>query len=47
MEYTKENEEITTWSFEELMEDLGSNVHVWRVHSQDELIRRGKQREPN
>ena len=38
----KRTKEIKTWSFKELMEDLGSNVHVWRVHSQDELIRRGK-----
>ena len=38
----KRKKDIKTWSFKELIEDLGSNVHVWRVHSQDELVRRGK-----
>lgn len=37
----KRRKDIETWSFEELMEDLESNVHVWRVHAQDELVRRG------
>ena len=37
----KRKKDIGNWSFAELIEDLGSNVHVWRVHSQDELIRRG------
>jgi len=32
---------IQAWSFQDLMEDLGSNVHVFRVHAQDELVRRG------
>ena len=38
----KRKKDIKTWSFKELIEDLGSNIHVWRVHSQDELVRRGK-----
>ena len=33
--------DIETWTFDELMEDIGHQVHVWRVHAQDELIRRG------
>ena len=37
----KRKKDIGTWNFRELIEDLGSNVHVWRVHAQDELIRRG------
>ncbi|MBA71359.1 MAG: hypothetical protein CMO73_01660, partial [Verrucomicrobiales bacterium] len=38
---TKRKKNIETWSLENLIEDLGSNVHVWRVHAQDELVRRG------
>ncbi|MCP4908540.1 MAG: HEAT repeat domain-containing protein, partial [bacterium] len=38
----KREKDIKAWSFEALLEDLGSNVHVWRVHAQDELIRRGE-----
>ncbi len=37
----KRKKNIETWSLENLIEDLGSNVHVWRVHAQDELVRRG------
>ncbi len=37
----KRKKDIKTWSLGELIEDLGSNLHVWRVHAQDELIRRG------
>ena len=37
----KRKKEIKTWSFEELMEDIGHQVHVWRVNAQDELVRRG------
>lgn len=29
------------WTFEELMEDMGHQVPVWRVNAQEELIRRG------
>ncbi len=29
------------WSFEELLVDLDSSVHAWRVNAQDELVRRG------
>ncbi|HJM62793.1 MAG: c-type cytochrome [Roseibacillus sp.] len=38
----KREKDIRTWSVEELLEDLGSNVHVWRVHAQDELVQRGE-----
>jgi len=37
----KRRKKIKDWSFQDLMADLGSNVHVFRVHAQDELIRRG------
>ena len=37
----KRAKDISQWSFGELLEDLGSNLHVWRVHAQDELVRRG------
>ena len=37
----KRKKDIKNWSFGELIEDLGSNVHVWRVHAQDELVHRG------
>ncbi|MCP4813240.1 MAG: HEAT repeat domain-containing protein, partial [Planctomycetaceae bacterium] len=37
----KRKKDIESWSFGELVEDLGSDLHVWRVHAQDELIRRG------
>ena len=38
----KRAKDIRDWSLAELVEDLGSNLHVWRVHAQDELIRRGE-----
>ena len=38
----KRTRDLKSWSLEELLEDLGSNLHVWRVHAQDELIRRGE-----
>jgi len=37
----KRRKKIKDWSFQDLMDDLGSNVHVFRVHAQDELVRRG------
>ena len=37
----KRAKDISRWNFRELIEDLGSNLQVWRVHAQDELIRRG------
>ena len=37
----KRKKDIKTWSFAELMEDIGHQVHVWRVNAQDELVRRG------
>ena len=37
----KRKKDIRSWRLAELIEDLGSNLHVWRVHAQDELIRRG------
>jgi len=38
---TKRKKDIKKWSFAELMEDIGHQVHVWRVNAQDELVRRG------
>ena len=37
----KRTKDVSQWSFSELLEDLGSNLQVWRVHAQDELVRRG------
>lgn len=37
----KRKKDIKAWTFDELMEDIGHQVHVWRVNAQDELIRRG------
>ncbi len=37
----KRKKDIQEWAFEELLEDIGHQVHVWRVHAQDELVRRG------
>ncbi len=39
----KRKKDISGWRLAELLEDLGSNLHVWRVHAQDELIRRGNE----
>ena len=39
---TKRKQSIQTWGIDELLDDLGSDVHVWRVHAQDELVRRGE-----
>lgn len=38
----KRKKDIRSWTFEELMEDIGHQVHVWRVNAQDELVRRGE-----
>lgn len=32
---------VTEWTFEELVEDLGSLLPVWSIDAQDELVRRG------
>ena len=37
----KRKKDIADWTFDELMEDIGHQVHVWRVDAQDELVRRG------
>lgn len=37
----KRKKDIQQWAYEELLEDIGHQVHVWRVHAQDELVRRG------
>jgi putative membrane-bound dehydrogenase-like protein len=34
---------ITQWSFNQLMEDMGHQVQVWRVNAQDEFVRRGSE----
>ena len=39
---SKRGKDIEDWSFEELMDDLGQSLHVWRVDSQDELVRRSE-----
>ncbi|MFP6877661.1 MAG: PVC-type heme-binding CxxCH protein [Roseibacillus sp.] len=38
----KRDKDIRTWSLAELIEDIGHQVQVWRVHAQDEVIRRGQ-----
>ena len=38
----KRRTDIRTWQVAELIEDLGANLHVWRINAQDELIRRGR-----
>ncbi len=37
----KRNRPITQWPVEQLLDDLGSHVPVWRANAQEELIRRG------
>ena len=37
----KRRKPVTHWTFEELVEDLGSPLPVWNVDAQDELVRRG------
>jgi len=37
----KRDKDIKTWSFAELIGDIGHQVQVWRVDAQDEVIRRG------
>jgi putative membrane-bound dehydrogenase-like protein len=32
---------IQKWNFNQLMEDMGHQVQVWRVNAQDEFVRRG------
>ena len=38
---TKRKTPIQKWSFNQLMEDMGHQVQVWRVNAQDEFVRRG------
>lgn len=42
----KRKKDIKTWTFDELIEDIGHQVHVWRVNAQDELVRRGESVRP-
>ena len=37
----KRGKPLAQWTFEELVEDLGSLLPVWSVDAQDELVRRG------
>ena len=37
----KRDRKISEWTFDQLMDDIGHQLPVWRVHAQDELIRRG------
>ena len=32
---------LAEWTFDELIEDIGHQLQVWRVNAQDELVRRG------
>ena len=32
---------MAEWSIQELIDDLGSHLPVWRIDAQDELVRRG------
>jgi len=34
---------IQKWNFNQLMEDMGHQVQVWRVNAQDEFVRRGSE----
>jgi putative membrane-bound dehydrogenase-like protein len=38
---SKRGKPIAQWTFEELVEDLGSLVPVWSIDAQDEIVRRG------
>ncbi|MAS79303.1 MAG: hypothetical protein CMI25_02680 [Opitutae bacterium] len=37
----KRRKPIAQWTFEELMEDMGHQLQVWRVNAQEEMIGRG------
>ena len=37
----KRTQPLTQWTFDELVEDLGSTLPVWNIDAQDELVRRG------
>jgi putative membrane-bound dehydrogenase-like protein len=37
----KRQKNVEQWTFEQLMEDMGHQVQVWRVNAQEEMIRRG------
>ena len=37
----KRKKTLAEWTFDELIEDIGHQLQVWRVNAQDELIRRG------
>jgi putative membrane-bound dehydrogenase-like protein len=37
----KRKKTLAEWTFDELIEDIGHQLQVWRVNAQDELVRRG------
>ena len=39
----KRSKSIREWSTQELLDDLGKSLPVWRTNAQDELVRRGDQ----
>lgn len=40
----KRTKNYDAWTFEELMEDMGHQIPVWRVNAQDEMVRRGAEK---
>ncbi|MFT5130558.1 MAG: putative membrane-bound dehydrogenase-like protein, partial [Rhodothermales bacterium] len=38
----KRDKPIASWSFAELLADMGHQLPVWRVNAQDEIVRRGQ-----
>ncbi|HYG77619.1 MAG TPA: PVC-type heme-binding CxxCH protein [Planctomycetota bacterium] len=40
----KRSKKYEDWTFEELMEDMGHQIPVWRVNAQDEIVRRGAEK---
>jgi quinoprotein glucose dehydrogenase len=38
----KRAKKYADWTLDELMEDMGHQIPVWRVNAQDEIVRRGK-----
>jgi len=38
----KRNKPYKDWTLDELMEDMGHQIPVWRINAQDEIVRRGK-----
>ena len=38
---SKRKKTLAEWTFDELIEDIGHQLQVWRVNAQDEMVRRG------